>query len=186
VAQEKRGAHSDGLGRDREALEQIEKALSKYPDHVEGWWIAGRLALFLGRDAEAKGHFERLAESDPESLWGRYANIRLGYLLWKAGKGDEARKKLSVSLANLENELGQGSTNPGVPYEIAAIHAVQGENKEACEWLQKAIDAGYMEVPWPSRDPLFEDLHDDARFKKIMAQLQTKADKIRKEIEAME
>ena len=63
----------------------------------------------------------------------------------------------------------------------------RGEKKEACERLQKAIAAGYMGVSWPPEtDPLFDNLRVDARFKKMMAQLQTKADKIRKEIEAME
>jgi serine/threonine protein kinase/Tfp pilus assembly protein PilF len=174
-------------GNDRHALEQIETALSKYPDNLIGLGAAGRIAIFLDRDARAKGYFEKLGELAPESYEGRYANIRLGYLLWKVGERDEARKKLSVSLASLKDELEQGSTAHRVPYEIAVIHAVLGEKKEACEWFQKAIDAGYMAVPWPpSMDPLLDNLRDDTRFIETMAQLQTKADKIRKEIEAME
>lgn len=77
-------------GEDRKALEQMEKALSKYPDNVWGLWSACDVALFLGRDAQAKGYFEKLTELAPEAEQGRYANIRLGYLLWKAGEKDEA------------------------------------------------------------------------------------------------
>ena len=173
--------------KDPQAIEQFEKALSRYPHDVDGLQGAGLSALYLGRDAQAREYFEKLAELAPGSHFDRYANIRLGYLLWKAGETDEARKGLSVSLASLEDELGQGSTAPLVLYDVAVIHAVQGEKKEACEWLQKAIDAGYMAIPWPpAMDPLFDDLRDDACFKKMMAQLRTKADKIRKEIEAME
>lgn len=63
---------------------------------------------------------------------------------------------------------------------------MQGDKKEACEWLQKSIDAGWLDVRWISMDPLFDNLHDDACFKEMMAKLQTKVDAIRKEIEAME
>jgi serine/threonine protein kinase/tetratricopeptide (TPR) repeat protein len=172
---------------DPHALEQHKKASSQYPDDIGGLAQAGRIALYLGRDAQAKEYFEKVAELAPGSHKARYANIRLGYLLSKAGEKDEARKRLSVSLASLEDELGQGSTDPFVLHDIAVIHAVQGEKKEACEWLQKAIDAGYLRLPWPpAMDPLFDNLRDDARFKEMMAQLQTKVDKIRKEIEAME
>ena len=174
---------------DREALfEQYEKASSKYPDDVDGLAQAGRVALFVGRDAQAREYFEKLAELAPGSHKARYADIRLGYLLSKAGEKDEARKRLSVSLASLEDEVGQGSTDPLVLYDLAVIQAVQGEKKEACEWLQRAIDAGKMGVPMPppAMDPLFENLRDDALFKEMMAQLQARADNIRKEIEAME
>jgi serine/threonine protein kinase/Flp pilus assembly protein TadD len=173
-------------GKDRQALGQIEKALSKYPDNVWGLQVAGDVTLFLGRDAQAKAYFEKLAELVPESNEGRYANIHLGYLLWKAGEKDEARKRLSRSLTLLREESEQGSKDRYVLYDIASIHAAQGEKAEACEWLQKSIDAGYRDVRSLSMDPLFEALHDDARFKEMIAQLQTKVDEIRKEIEAMD
>ena len=119
-------------------------------------------------------------------LCARYANIRLGYLLWKTGEKDEARKRLNASLALLEEELRQGNRYPDVPYGIASIHAVRGEKAETYEWLQKAIDTGYREVRLVSMDPLFEHLHDDSRFKEMMSQLQTEVDAIREEIEVME
>ncbi len=169
-------------------FEEYEKARSKYPDNVDGLAQAGRIALFLGRDAQAKEYFEKLAELTAGSHKARYANIRLGYLRSKAGEKDEAGKRLSVSLASLEDELRQGSTDPHVLFDIAVIHAVRGEKKEACDWLQKAIDAGRMLVPFPppAMDPLFDNLHDDACFKEIIAGLETKVAKVRKEIEAFE
>jgi len=177
------------VSNDRQALfEQYERVRSRHPDHVEALAQAGRVALFLGRYAQAREYFEELVELAPGSHQARYANIRLGYLQHKIGETNEARKKLGASLSSLEDELDQGSANPPVLYDVAVIHAAQGEKQEACEWLQKAIDAGYMGVPMPppAMDPLFENLRDDACFKVIMAQLQAKENKIRKEIEAME
>jgi serine/threonine protein kinase/Tfp pilus assembly protein PilF len=173
-------------GKNRQALEQIEQALSKYPDNIDGLYVAGDVALFPGHDAQAKAYFERLKELAPESYFGRYANIRLGYLLWKAGEKEEARSRFGKSLALLEKELEQGGQNPWVPYDIASIYAVQSDKREAREWLQKSIDAGYRDVGWLMMDPLFDNLHNDARFKEMMAQLQTTVDGIRKQIEAME
>ena len=173
-------------GNGHQALDQIEKGLSKYPDHLGGMYVAGLAALFLGRDAAAEGYFEKLMALAPESREARYVNIVLGYLQWKAGEKEEAGKRLNQSLALQKEEWERQSKDPNVPYNIAAIHSVRGEKKDACEWLQKAVDAGYLDVRRISITPLFDNLHDDACFKEIVAQLQTKVDAIRREIEAME
>jgi non-specific serine/threonine protein kinase len=173
-------------GNDSHALEQIEKALSKYPDNVNGLAEAGRVALYSGQDAEARGYAEKLIGLAPEGHDGRAANIRLSYLLWKAGEKDEARKKLRDILASLEDEIAIGHDDTLIRREVASTYAVQGNSDKACEGLQKAFDAGFVSIGDLSMDPIFDNLRDDACFKEIMAQLQTKVDKIRKEIEAME
>ena len=173
-------------GNDRQALEQIEEMLSKYPDNIIGLGTAGLVALYSGRDAQAKRYFEKLIGLAPEGHDGRLANIRLSYLLWKAGEKDEAKKRLRDTLASLEDEIEHGHDDAGVRNEVASIYAVQGDTDEACEWLQKSVDVGYLDVQELSMNPVFDNLRDDSCFTKIVAQLETKVAEIRKEIEAIE
>jgi serine/threonine protein kinase/Tfp pilus assembly protein PilF len=173
-------------GNDRQALEQIDEALLKYPDNVIGLGYAGRIALYSGRDPDARRYCEKLIGLAPEGHDGRTANIQLSYLLWKTGEKDEARKRLRDILASLENEVANGHDDMRIRREIASTYAVQGDAEEACKWLQKAVDAAVVNIQSISMDPLFDDLRDVPRFKEVVAQLETKVAEIRVEIEAME
>jgi hypothetical protein len=63
---------------------------------------------------------------------------------------------------------------------------VRGDESTALEWLQKTIDSGYIDVRQLSMDPLFDNLHEDKRFKDVVTHLETEVTEIRQEIEMME
>jgi tetratricopeptide (TPR) repeat protein len=173
-------------GEQSRAWEQIEKVRSENPDDVWALYTAAEVAFFSGRDAEAKAYFEKLQELTPGSLFDRYANTRVGYLLWKAGENVEAGERLRQSFDLLTGLLEQGDENWQTYYDIAGVQAVQGEEAEACEWLQSAIDAGFLDLQWASTDPLLENLHDEECFEEMMTQLRAKRAEIRRQIEALE
>ena len=104
----------------------------------------------------------------------------------KAGEKDEAARRLSEYLNSLEEGIANKVDNVAVRYDIAAIHAVRGDKDQAIGWVQRAVDAGYVDARQLSMDPLFENLRDDARFKQVVTQLEAKAAEIRQEIGAME
>ena len=53
---------------------------------------------------------------------------------------------------------------------IAAIHAHRGNTDDAFAWLQRAIDERQRTLAMRT-DPLFENLHDDARWQRVLEQL---------------
>ncbi len=69
---------------------------------------------------------------------------------------------------------------------MACLNAVQGNKEEAYEWLQKAIEAGWRQSHVALKDPLLENLHNDARFQQMMAQLKGQVDEMRRRVELME
>ena len=79
--------------------------------------------------------------------------------------------------------LEEGDEFYGTYHTIAAIHAAQGEKEEAYQWLQKAIDAGYRDYRFASKNPLFESLHGDQRFEDMMADLKAMVDEMRRRLE---
>jgi tetratricopeptide (TPR) repeat protein len=57
------------------------------------------------------------------------------------------------------------------PYYIAAIYTALGEKELAFEWLSRACDNRSEGLVWLKVDPLFDALHDDARFAELLARV---------------
>jgi TolB-like protein/Tfp pilus assembly protein PilF len=53
---------------------------------------------------------------------------------------------------------------------IAAVHAYRGQKEEAFRWLQKAIDERQRTLAMRT-DPLFDNLHEDPRWQRVLEQL---------------
>jgi len=176
-------------GNYNQAIEECRKILSISPDDVVGLNAIGDAELFLRNFAEAKQHYEK-AIAKISSRWnvytGRCNTTGLGYIFWKMGQHDEARKMFSQSLKLDREELDQGSEWYILPYDLAAINAVQGNKTEAYKWLQKAIDAGWRTYRLGLIDPLLENLRNDEQFKQMMSQLKAKVDEMRKRVEEKE
>ena len=69
-------------------------------------------------------------------------------------------------------------------FELGNVQAV---NKvEAYDWLKKAIDAGWPYFRFGERDPKFENIRNEERFKQMMAGVKKKIGNMRKKIEQKE
>jgi tetratricopeptide (TPR) repeat protein len=165
-----------------QVIEQTTKILSSDPVDVECLRLIGNAELMLGNYSHAEECFARSIAID--SLYGNTTG--LGYVYWKTGRQNEARKLFARSLKHDEKELEQGNEDSGVPYDIAEIYAIQGNKAEAYKWLQKAIDAGWRGYRWAATDPLLENLRNDDKFKRMMADVKAMVDKMRKRVEETE
>jgi hypothetical protein len=65
-------------------------------------------------------------------------------------------------------EVEAGNEWPDVPYNTAAAYAVLGETDHAIEWLDRAIKTGWRLYRLGASDPLFESVHEDERFKRLI------------------
>jgi len=110
----------------------------------------------------------------------------LGYVYWKTGRQDDARKMFARSVDFDQKQLAQGSEDSGVVYDLSQINAILGNKAEAYDWLQKAIDAGWRSYGFAEVVPYLENLRGDDRFKKMMADVRAKVDEMRKRVEEMD
>ena len=84
------------------------------------------------------------------------------------------------------NGLNKATKAPGIRFSMAAIYAVQGNKEEALKWLQKAVDAGWRHYRYILRYPLFENIREDERFKKIIDDMKVKVAEMRRRVEQLE
>ena len=169
-------------GKYQQSIEQIEKVLSSDPNNIGGLTAIGYAELMLGDYSRAEEYFAKARAIDP--VYGN--SVAMGYVYWKTGRKDEARKALAQNLERDEKELAQGNEYSYVPFELAEIYAIQGNKAEAYKWLQRSIDAGGRDYRWASADPLLENLRGDEKFKQMVADVKARVDEMRKRVEEME
>ncbi|MGA2587685.1 MAG: protein kinase [Candidatus Aminicenantales bacterium] len=165
-----------GFGEYNKAIELSQTYLSKFPDHP---WVIEYPALaelFSGHYEKAKEYYQKIGTQP----------VELGFIYWKAGRKDEAKKLFQGNLDRLQKRLEQGDESSGLLSNMAAICAVQGNKDEALRWLEKAVDAGWRNYNYASRYPLFENIREDERFKKIIDDMKVKVAEMRRRVEQLE
>jgi len=166
----------------KQSIGRVESILASDPDNIMSLGLMGDAEVLLGDYPRAEECFARTVAID--SVHGN--SIGLGYVYWKTGRQKEAQKMFARSLEVHRKQLTQGDEGSNVPYDMAAIYAIQGDKTEAYEWLQKAIDAGWRYYRSAEVDPTLENLRGDDRFKKMMADVKAKVDEMRKRVEEMD
>ncbi len=166
-------------GNYQQANERSQKWLSMVPNNSRVLQWAGLVALFSGNLEQAQLYYQNSI-----NIYSRRGNLTgLGYIYWKKGQLDEAQKLLNQALILCQKQLEQSNERSSVPYNIAAINAIQGNKVEAYKWLKKAIDVGWRDFRLGQRDPLLENLRNDEQFKQMMAQVKAMVDEMRKRVE---
>lgn len=166
-------------GRRYDAAKEIEqKLLADAPNYLQ---VTG-LSYLLDRNyGQAKEYYEKTVSIDP-----KYRSLDLGYFYKKTGKEIEAQKIFDYFSNQCQVNIERGNERNWPRYELARIRATLNRKSEAYEWLQKAIDTGWIEYRWGMIDPLLENLHNDERFQQMMAQVKAKVDQMRKQVAMME
>ena len=142
------GVAYSNAGRQDEAIESYRTALSLSPDLAGAQSQIG-VALLLKRDAAAA--LEAIQQESNEG-W-RLIGLPMA---WHA-LGD--RPKSDAALAELIRKFGEHAA-----YNIAYVFAFRGEADRAFEWLDKAVAYRDPGLPEISVNPLFANIHEDARW----------------------
>jgi serine/threonine protein kinase/tetratricopeptide (TPR) repeat protein len=166
------------LGEYNKAIEEGQTYLSKFPGNPSAYIIesVALAELFSGHYEKAQEYYQKIGEQP----------IELGYIYWKAGRKDEAKKLFQENLDRLQKRLEQGDESDGIRASMAAIHAIQGNKEEALRWLEKSVDAGCRDYRYISRYPPLENIRDDERFKRIMDETKAKVAGMRRRVEQLE
>ena len=177
------------LGRIDEAERQAREAVELDPLSSATQFNLARVLFYAGKLDEADAAGRKIAELQPSSSsshrWQVLVAVQRGdgetalreaqlepdddfrrfeLALAQYVRGD--RKAADAALADLVT-----TGRKGLDYQIAQVYAVRGETDKAFEWLQIAFDnhdGGTLSL---AVDPLLRGLHDDPRYKSLLAKL---------------
>ena len=124
------------------------------------WWL-GLAYLKTGERGKALDHLRKAVSLSPDSP-KIVAALAYGYAV--TGDRDEAQK----TLARLQ-EMSQTQWVP--PYDVAMVYAGLGEEDEALDWLDRALEARDIWLPWVNVQPEFENLRTHPRFRDLLRRM---------------
>ncbi len=177
------------LGRLDEAERQARHAVELDPLSVIAQGNLARALFYAGKLDEADATARKAAELQPASAsshrWQtliaaqrgdgetafREAQLEPdeGYRRFELALAQYVRGDRAAADAALADLIANGRDN--LAYQIAEVYAVRGEKDKAFEWLQISFDNHDTGTLTLLVDPLVRGLHDDPRYKNLLAKL---------------
>jgi serine/threonine-protein kinase len=177
------------LGRIDEAERQARQAVELDPLSVATQFNLARVLFIAGKLDEGDAAGRKIAELQPSSSSSHRWQVLVAV---QRGDGERAlreaqlepdddfrrfelalahyvrgdRKAADAALAGLVT-----TGRKGLDYQIAQVYAVRGEPDKAFKWLQIAFDNHDGGMLGLAVDPLLRGLHDDPRYKNLLAKL---------------
>lgn len=166
------------------SLSRGEDVVQSAPAHAFAWTGAAGVA-YMARDFERAVTYARrsldLAPDNTLFYW-HITRTLLGLSVVASGADEEGRALLESVTADLERRIERGDEDPILRWDLATIHATLGEGDAALEWLERAYGAGFRYVRWPKRDPAFDGLREQPRFRTLQERLEADAARMRQNL----
>jgi TolB-like protein len=176
-------------GQMEEAERQARQAVELDPLSAATQFTLGRILLYAGKLDEADAAGRKMAELQPSASSSHRWQVLVAV---QRGDGEAALREAQLepndSIRRFELALAQyvrgdrkaanaaladliGNSRDSLAYQIAQVYAVRGETDKAFEWLQIAINNQDGGIPSLLVDPLLRSLHDDPRYKNLLAKV---------------
>jgi serine/threonine protein kinase/tetratricopeptide (TPR) repeat protein len=150
-------------GNFEKAPESYQKMSQMDPHNPVSLWFYAWSLAFAGRTEEAYALIDQLAENAPGTV---YTSLALFTKYALQGKKIEALEAVTPQLKIAAK---------GVEYlsrDMAHGYALIDEKEEALDWLENAIDRGFIAYPFLNdHDPFLQNIRGEERFKKLMERI---------------
>ena len=145
-----------------QAIPEFKKAIEMDPNIPFAYNDLGISYECLGRHQEAIRELEKATELSGRSP---FCTSNLAFAYAKGGRRDDALRILD------ELKEGRERGKVGAMF-LAEAYAAVGDNDKALDWLEKADDERtIIAVPLLNIDPAFDSLHEEPRFRSLVAKL---------------
>jgi serine/threonine-protein kinase len=149
-------------GRYEDAFRELDKGAAIEPDHPLIKAFRARVLYYQGEVEAATEILREVLEGHPE-----IHGIRpiLAICLSAQGKHQAAGEQFTARVKQV------ASADYDVSYWLASAYLLQGKQVEAFRWLETAISLGNGNYKWFLADKNWSDMHDDPRFKELLARI---------------
>lgn len=147
--------------------------------------LLGRAAFFEKDYEKAKKHFLNAKEltgkkKDSKKQWD--IDMGLAFIEHKLNPKAEISSKLNKLLFDLKEKEAKHPKKQ-IQVLIASIYSALNNEKKAIEYLNKAMEQGFLDYKMLENNPLFEDLRKKDVFQKIQKEVRKKAEEIQKKVD---
>lgn len=164
---------------DREAVGILKEALREAgPAGTEGGLREELLVALhrLGEKGPLEEFVERTRREAEEALRGDAKEqgctllFSVGLVLNRVGRRDEARDAYRAILKAVEeHRLADAGVLPTAAYNLACLEAQAGRKREAVEWLERAVRAGFKDRQWIRMDRDLDPIRDEEGYRALLA-----------------
>jgi non-specific serine/threonine protein kinase len=142
------------------ALEPLRQWYQSDPDNPAKEFLYALILAYNKAFDEAFFIIEKCAKADPNNVLSKFG------LLLKYGLQKDREKAFQVMTPDFQKTCqrdGEWS------YYVADALAILGEKKEALDWLENAVNRGFINYPFINEhDSFLENIRGEERFKKLM------------------
>ncbi len=146
-----------------EALAELDKGSAQEPDHPLVKTFRALVFYYRGDVEAATQLLQEVLERHP-----KMDGIRpiLAIFLSAQGKHQAASEQLSAHVKQV------AEADHDIAYWLASAYLLQGKQVEAFRWLETAINLGNENYRWFLADANWLDMHEDQRFKDLLARIE--------------
>ncbi len=182
------------LGRPREAIQQMDRALQLDPFDPLLQWLYGAVLTLVGRYDDAATLYRRALQSSPDNpapawlLWvtlhvaGRFDQAWVEAQNWARADGSPGVEEAlhcgyqqggyaGAMRAVADNQAEQSKTRYVEAWSIAIWYAAAGDNERTIEWLERAFTEHDPTMPYLAVHPAFKHVHGDPRFQDLLRRM---------------
>ena len=159
-------------------LDQALKLMKHYeftPDEKEfGLFVDAEIAFYEQDYATAAKFYEDLRATDTANhpfffhVSDGQAAVHLSYTYQQLGQEDKASALILEFDGYQQSGKNKKANSPQYYYNMALLHTLRGNESESFNYLQGAIDAGWVQVWQAKQEPIFAEMATQARFGQMM------------------
>jgi len=160
---------------------EVNKALDylksiKFSDNKMGMkdYVEGEVAFYEGKYAKAITSFELLRDTDSSSedyfyyLFDGQAALHLAYAYLQIEQSSQAKAIIDGFGLSLANGKAKKSNNPSYYYNMALVSTLKGQKSETYQYMQGAIDAGWIKAWQADFEPILAQIKTEQQFGQMM------------------
>jgi len=142
--------------------------------------IQGEIAFYKNNYNEAISAYESLFTENnqmPKSFFhmaGGHATLHLAFAYLEVEQNTKANELINSFENYLQQSASKKASSPKFYYQMALIKVLQKNDDEAFNYLQGAIDAGWVQAWRASYEPIFDTIRGNDRFSKMIGGVEAK------------
>jgi len=159
-------------GNFEQARVHTERMRVSFPENVFSWQRSAEVERAAGNWEATQEYLEKAVDLSGDGQ--TFPKLMLAQMLQRDGDSHDDTRAATILIDDFERAT-LSSINSGheawfYPWNMAYVQALRGNNQEALDWYEQAVEAGRRRYEWDELEPAFALLRDEPRFQAALDQ----------------